>query len=105
MIDVVPTILELAGVKRLPADAPKAPGRSLLPAFSGDASLKREYLWWLHGGHRAIRVYGHRLDAGRQQSCDGVPVVPRRDIEPLPFVQAQGKIEVHSGYIGKGPQQ
>ena len=65
VIDVVPTILELAGVKRLPADAPKAPGHSLLPTFSRDGPLKREYLWWFHGGHRAIRVGDWKLVAAK----------------------------------------
>ena len=65
VIDVVPTILELAGVKRLPADAPKAPGHSLLPVFPADGPLKREYLWWFHGGHRAIRVGDWKLVAAK----------------------------------------
>ncbi|MDP6207594.1 MAG: sulfatase-like hydrolase/transferase, partial [Roseibacillus sp.] len=65
VIDVVPTILELAGVKRSPADAPKAPGHSLLPAFAKDGSLRREYLWWLHEGNRAIRVGDWKLVAAK----------------------------------------
>lgn len=65
MIDVVPTILELAGVKRVPADAPKAPGHSLLPVFARDGPLKREYLWWFHNGHRAIRVGDWKLVADK----------------------------------------
>jgi len=65
VIDMVPTVLELAGVKRLPADAPKAPGRSLLPAFAKDGSLQREYLWWLHVGNRAIRVRDWKLVAAK----------------------------------------
>ena len=65
VIDVVPTILELAGVKKLPADAPKAPGHSLLPVFARDGPLKREYLWWFHGGHRAIRVGDWKLVAAK----------------------------------------
>ena len=65
VIDVVPTILELAGVKRSPADAPKAPGHSLLPTFAKDGSLRHEYLWWLHGGNRAIRVGDWKLVAAK----------------------------------------
>ncbi len=65
VIDMVPTVLELAGVKRLPVDAPKAPGRSLLPAFAKDGSLQREYLWWLHAGNRAIRVRDWKLVAAK----------------------------------------
>lgn len=55
VIDIVPTILELAGTKRLPADAPAAPGKSLVPALGKDVAIERDSLWWLHDGHRAIR--------------------------------------------------
>ena len=61
VIDVVPTILELAGASRLPADAPQAPGRSLVPAFGKDGTVQRSDLWWLHDGHRAIRVGDWKL--------------------------------------------
>ncbi len=70
VIDVVPTILELAGVKRSPADAPKAPGHSLLPAFAKDDSLRREYLWWLHDGNRAIRMGDWKLVAAKGDSWE-----------------------------------
>jgi arylsulfatase A-like enzyme len=55
VIDVVPTVLELAGAKTL-EKAPPAPGRSLVPAFTEDQSVKHESLWWFHDGHKAIRV-------------------------------------------------
>ena len=55
VIDVVPTILELAGGK--PADgAPPAPGKSLVPAFAKDETIPRAPLWWLHEGNRALRA-------------------------------------------------
>ncbi len=54
VIDVVPTLLELAGAEPL-ADAPPAPGRSLVPAFTKDGMVHHESLWWFHDGHRAIR--------------------------------------------------
>ena len=65
VIDVVPTILELAGASRLPADAPQAPGRSLVPAFGKDGTVQRSDLWWLHDGHRAIRVGDWKLVASK----------------------------------------
>jgi len=55
VIDIVPTILELAGAKRLPVEAPAAPGKSLLAALGKDVTIQRDSLWWLHDGHRAIR--------------------------------------------------
>jgi len=63
VIDVVPTLLELAAAKRLPADAPRPPGRSLVPALGQDHPLDRDSLWWLHDGHRAIRVGDWKLVA------------------------------------------
>jgi arylsulfatase len=59
VIDLAPTILELAG-GRWPAawegqPVPPPPGRSLAPVFAADGAVAREPLWWLHEGHRAIR--------------------------------------------------
>jgi len=55
-IDLVPTLLELAGVaKPVLASAPEAPGRSLVSSFMADESVERPYLWWLHEGRAAIR--------------------------------------------------
>jgi arylsulfatase len=56
VIDIAPTLLELAGVKRQPTGgAPAFPGRSLAPTFKHDANWSRT-LWWAHDGHHAIRV-------------------------------------------------
>lgn len=60
VIDLVPTALELAG-GRPPQHwqgrpVPPAPGRSLVPLFARDGALRRESLWWLHEGNRALRV-------------------------------------------------
>jgi arylsulfatase len=69
VIDLVPTILELAGKERLvewdgkPVPAP--PGVSLAPAFSKDLSVSRNALWWLHEGNRAIRVGDWKLVAAK----------------------------------------
>lgn len=67
VIDLVPTILELAGgrwpVAREGRPLPPPPGRSLVPIFSADAAIAREPLWWLHEGHRAIREGDWKLVA------------------------------------------
>jgi arylsulfatase A-like enzyme/pimeloyl-ACP methyl ester carboxylesterase len=55
VIDVVPTVLELAGARTL-EDAPPAPGKSLVSAFTKDESVKHDSLWWFHDGHKAIRI-------------------------------------------------
>lgn len=56
LIDVVPTVLALAGAGGEPSPkAPALPGRSLLPAFEANTPLERPPLWWLHEGNRALR--------------------------------------------------
>jgi arylsulfatase len=67
VIDFVPTVLELAGIAK-PKEwhgepIPEAPGRSLAPAFAKDVTIARDSLWWLHEGHRAVRVGDWKLVA------------------------------------------
>ena len=53
VIDIDPTVLELAGVDLSTfADdsAPSLPGASLMPAFSGDDGAETREVWWLHEG-------------------------------------------------------
>ena len=69
LIDIVPTVLELAGVQK-PKDwkgepLPEAPGRSLVSAFAKERQLPRESLWWLHEGNRAVRVGDWKLVAAK----------------------------------------
>ncbi len=69
VIDFVPTVLELAGIQK-PAEwkgepIPPAPGRSLVPAFARDVVIPRDSLWWLHEGHRAVRVGDWKLVAAK----------------------------------------
>ncbi len=69
VIDIVPTVLEIAGVAK-PAEwnghsIPPAPGRSLVKTFASDVAIERESLWWLHEGHRAIRVGNEKLVAAK----------------------------------------
>jgi arylsulfatase A-like enzyme len=60
LIDLVPTLLEIAGGKAPQAingkPVPTPPGKSLVPAFTKDNSVPHEYLWWLHDGNRALRA-------------------------------------------------
>ena len=60
VIDLAPTILELAGghwPTAWGADiVPPPPGKSLVPVFTTDNSVSHNYLWWFHESHRAIRV-------------------------------------------------
>ena len=68
-IDVVPTVLEVAGGE-LPATydgkpVPPRPGKSLVPVFARDGTVPHESLWWLHEGNRAIRVGDWKLVAAK----------------------------------------
>jgi arylsulfatase A-like enzyme len=67
IIDILPTIRELAGVYWQETDgsrpAPARPGLSLVPEFARDGALKHEDLWWQHEGNRAIRVGDWKLVA------------------------------------------
>lgn len=74
VIDVVPTLLELAGVKK-PVEwqgqpIPPAPGKSLAPVFAKDVLPREEPLWWLHEGNRALRVGGWKLVAAKDQAWE-----------------------------------
>ena len=60
LVDIVPTILEITGVK-MPVEAaglkvPPLHGKSLLQVFKKDNTVKHDFLWWNHEGNRAIRV-------------------------------------------------
>lgn len=65
MIDLIPTVLELTGIEKPKVwegeAIPPAPGRSLVPAFESDTTIQRDYLWWFHDGHRAIRIGDYKL--------------------------------------------
>ncbi len=67
VIDLVPTILEVAGGQRFgtwrqePVPAP--PGKSLVPAFARDGTVVHDFLWWSHEGNRAIRIGDWKLVA------------------------------------------
>jgi len=60
VIDLVPTLLELAGAQPAQtfngATPPPLPGRSLVPSFARDGAIEREFLFFSHEGNRAIRM-------------------------------------------------
>jgi arylsulfatase A-like enzyme len=55
-IDVVPTILDLAGVDvSPPTEGPALPGRSFVPVFGEDQQREDRTLFWAHSGNQALR--------------------------------------------------
>ena len=72
VIDLVPTVLEVAGGKRLETWAgqpvPPAPGKSLVPLFARDGTVTHDSLWWLHEGNRALRVGKWKIVAAGKDS-------------------------------------
>lgn len=55
-IDLVPTMLELAGVDALPPEeGPQLPGRSLVSVFDQPVEWSDRFIFWAHSGNRAIR--------------------------------------------------
>ena len=71
VIDIVPTIMDVAGgsaPKHLNGKpVPTPPGRSLRPAFARDNSVKRDWFWWFHDGHRAVQQDGWKLVAPKDE--------------------------------------
>ncbi len=67
VIDLVPTILEVAGARRLESyqgkPVPIPPGQSLVPAWTDDGAVVHESLWWSHEGNRAIQMENWKLVA------------------------------------------
>lgn len=66
LIDVVPTLLDIAGPGTQPPPSPSPaipslPGRSLRPAFDADVDVARDYLYFHHAGNRALRVGDWKL--------------------------------------------
>ncbi|MEI7533164.1 MAG: arylsulfatase [Verrucomicrobiae bacterium] len=71
LIDVVPTIFDLVGGKQPETVAgmpvPPLPGKSLVPVFAKDGTVKHDYLWFCHDGNRAIRMGDWKLVADHKQ--------------------------------------
>ncbi len=72
VIDLVPTILEVANGQRFETWAgqpvPPPPGKSLVPLFKQDGTVKHDSLWWLHEGNRALRVGDWKIVAAGKES-------------------------------------
>ena len=60
LVDIVPTLLDVAGLQRDPAwrgpHRPPLAGVSLAPALRRDVEVSRECIFFRHIGHRALRM-------------------------------------------------
>jgi len=74
LVDVVPTVMELAGGEAPNAwngkPSPERPGRSLVPALKGSGAVEHPDLWWLHEGNRAIRIGDWKLVSAGTEDGD-----------------------------------
>jgi arylsulfatase len=65
-VDVLPTLVDLAGGSIAANGAPPLPGRSFAPALNKDGAAPHEYLYFNHNNNRAIRVGDWKLIATGQ---------------------------------------
>lgn len=62
-VDVLPTLVDVAGGKPVAPSGPGLAGRSIAPAFTRDGSVKRDFLYFNHSNNRAIRAGNWKLNA------------------------------------------
>ena len=70
VIDVVPTVLELAGGEsRLPgsSDVPR-PGKSFVTLLGGQSAGSARTLWWLHNNNRALLAGDQKIVASGREA-------------------------------------
>ena len=65
VIDLVPTIVQMAGGKLA---GPARPGMSLLPVFAHDNAARPGFIWWLHENNRALRQGNWKIVASGKES-------------------------------------
>jgi len=70
LIDVVPTMIDLAGggTPKAEAGEPTMRGRSLAPVFQKDGSLERDYIYFNHSNNRALRAGDWKIVAAGKDS-------------------------------------
>jgi arylsulfatase A-like enzyme len=62
-IDVLPTLVDLAGGKPVAPSGPGLAGRSIAPALAKDGTVSRDFLYFNHNHNRAIREGDWKLMA------------------------------------------
>ena len=69
VIDLVPTILDMAGVLNNNQEEVPFPGRSLKSAFTKDTDWQRD-IWWYHEGNRAMRIGDWKIVAASAEEWE-----------------------------------
>jgi arylsulfatase A-like enzyme len=62
-VDLLPTLVDLAGGTAKAPSGPPLAGRSLAPVFGKDGAAQRDFLYFNHNNNRAIRVGRYKLIA------------------------------------------
>jgi arylsulfatase len=62
-VDVLPTLVDLAGGKPAAMSGPELPGKSIAPAFARNGAVRHEYLYFNHNHNRAVRMENWKLIA------------------------------------------
>lgn len=74
VIDIVPTILDVTGTNWTDTwketKAPPLSGKSLLTTFAGDVVIDRDYLYFSHDGHHALRQGDWKVVSPDQSSVE-----------------------------------
>jgi arylsulfatase A-like enzyme len=65
-VDLLPTLVDLAGGDAAAPNGPPLSGRSLAPAFQRDGAAPREFLYFNHNNNRALRTGDWKLIATGQ---------------------------------------
>lgn len=60
-VDVLPTLVDLAGGKPASPAGPPLAGTSVAPAFAKDKALKRDFIYFNHNQNRALRIGDAKL--------------------------------------------
>jgi arylsulfatase len=69
VIDLWPTVMELAAEREPVLDTPAKPGRCLVTSFSADPEQPRT-LWWSHEGNRALRMGDWKISSVKNGSWE-----------------------------------
>ncbi len=62
-VDILPTAVDLAGGKPVAESGPGLAGKSILPAFSKNGAVTRDFLYFNHNHNRALRTGDWKLIA------------------------------------------